>query len=206
MPWLSAVGAVVEAWYPGEQDGAAIAAVLAGDVNPSGHLPVTFPTSMAKSAVPTKAQWPGVGLVSTYSEGLQVGYRYNHATGVRPLFPFGFGLSYTTFSYRHATVVRSGDNYSVSAVVTNTGRVVGSDVAQVYVTFPKAAGEPPGQLAAFTTVTLAPGVSQTVTMTVPGTQLATFQPGGWTTVPGNYRFAVGDNSASQPTGASVQAE
>ncbi len=87
MPWLSKVGAVVEAWYPGEQDGAAIAAVLAGDVSPSGHLPVTFPTSMAKSAVPARSQWPGIGLTSTYSEGLQVGYRFNHATGTTPAVP-----------------------------------------------------------------------------------------------------------------------
>jgi beta-glucosidase len=203
MPWLSKVGAVVEAWYPGEQDGAAIAAVLAGDVNPSGHLPVTFPTSMAKSAVPTKAQWPGVGLTSNYSEGLRVGYRFNHATGTRPLFPFGFGLSYTSFSYRRATVVHQGGGYVVSVVVTNTGRRVGTDVAQVYVTQPKVAGEPPGQLAAFASVTLAPGVSRVVSLTVPDEQLETFRADRWTTVPGTYRFAVGDSSASQPSGASV---
>ncbi len=106
MPWLSKVGAVIEDWYPGEQDGTAIAAVLAGDVDPSGHLPVTFPTSMAASAVPTTSQWPGNGLTSTYSEDLEVGYRFNHATGTKPLFPFGFGLSYTTFSIRRAKVVR----------------------------------------------------------------------------------------------------
>ncbi|HEX7459894.1 MAG TPA: glycoside hydrolase family 3 C-terminal domain-containing protein [Acidimicrobiales bacterium] len=204
MPWLSKVGAVVEAWYPGEQDGAAIAAVLAGDVNPSGHLPVTFPTSMAKSAVPTRSQWPGVGHTSTYSEGLQVGYRFNHATGTKPLFPFGFGLSYTTFSYRHATVVRSSSGYAVSVTVTNTGRQVGTDAAQAYLTFPKAAGEPPGQLAAFATVTLAPGVSRVVTLTVPDAQLRTFRPTGWTTVPGTYRIGVGDSSATQPTRVSVR--
>ena len=99
--------------------------MLAGDVNPSGHLPVTFPTSMAKSAVPTRSQWPGIGLTSTYSEGLQVGYRFNHATGTKPLFPFGFGLSYTTFSYRHVTVIHQGGGYAVSVEVTNTGRRVG---------------------------------------------------------------------------------
>ena len=204
MPWLSKVGAVIEAWYPGEQDGTAIAALLAGDVSPTGHLPVTFPTSMAKSAVPTKSQWPGVNLTSTYSEGLLVGYRFDHATRTTPLFPFGFGLTYTTFSYRHAVVTQRGDGYAVSVVVTNTGRRTGTDVAQVYLTYPTAAGEPPGQLAAFTTVTLAPGSSQVVTMTVPDNQLETYQPSGWTVVPGTYRFAVGDSSASQPTGASVR--
>ena len=204
MPWLSKVGAVVEAWYPGEQDGAAIAAVLAGDVNPSGHLPVTFPTSMAKSAVPTQSQWPGIGLTSTYSEGLQVGYRFNHTTGTKPLFPFGFGLSYTTFSYRHATVTHSSAGYAVSVTVTNTGQRVGTDATQAYLTFPKSAGESPGQLAAFATVTLAPGVSRVVTLTVPDAQLRTFQPGGWTTVPGTYRIGVGDSSATQPTQVSVR--
>ncbi len=203
MPWLSKVGAVIEAWYPGEEDGAAIAAVLTGEVDPSGHLPVTFPTSMAASAVPSPAQWPGVNLTSTYSEGLNVGYRFNHATGTRPLFPFGFGLSYTTFSYRHATVVHRSGGYAVSVVVTNTGGRVGTDVAQAYLTFPTAAAEPPGQLAAFATVNLAPKVSRTVTLTVPADQLKTFQSSGWETVPGTYGIGVGDSSASQPTRVSI---
>jgi beta-glucosidase len=145
-----------------------------------------------------------VNLTSTYSEGLLVGYRFDHATRTTPLFPFGFGLTYTTFSYRHAVVTQRGDGYAVSVVVTNTGPRTGTDVAQVYLTYPTAAGEPPGQLAAFTTVTLAPGSSQVVTMTVPDNQLETYQPSGWTVVPGTYRFAVGDSSASQPTGASLR--
>jgi beta-glucosidase len=206
MPWLASVGAVVEAWYPGEQDGAAIAAVLSGDVNPSGHLPVTFPTSMAKSAVPTRAQWPGVGLTSTYSEGLLVGYRFNRATGTKPLFPFGFGLSYTTFSYRRATVVHRGNAYVVSVMVTNTGPRAGTDVVQAYMTHPQAAHEPPGQLAAFGTVILAPGESHVVSLAVQDKQLETFQTSGWTTVPGDYRIAVGDNSATQPTSTSFSIE
>lgn len=202
MPWLSKVGAVIEAWYPGEQDGAAIAAVLAGDVNPSGHLPVTFPTSMAKSAVPSNAQWPGIGLTSSYSEGLQVGYRFNHATGTKPLFPFGFGLSYTSYSYRRAAVVHRGSGYIVSVVVTNTGHRVGTDVVQVYLTHPQAAHEPPGQLAAFADVILNPGESQLVNLTIGDKQLETFQDRGWTMVPGKYRIAVGNSSTIQPTSTS----
>ena len=165
---------------------------------------MTFPTSMAKSAVPTTAQWPGIGLVSTYTEGLDVGYRFNHATGTKPLFPFGFGLSYTTFSYRHLAVVHQNGGYAVSVDVTNTGGRIGTDVAQAYLTFPKAAGEPPGQLAAFAPVTLAPGISHTVEMTIPDSQLATYQTAGWATVPGKYQIAVGDSSASQPTRVSVE--
>lgn len=199
MPWLSKVKAVIEAWYPGEEDGTAIANVLTGAVNPSGHLPVTFPTSLAKSAVSKVSQWPGIGLTSTLSEGLQVGYRYDHATGTKPLFPFGFGLSYTTFSFSHLTVARSSDGYRVTVQVTNTGSRDGSDVAQAYLTFPTRAAEPPGQLAAFAPVTLAAGATQTVDLTIPASQLQTFQASGWTTVPGIYRIGVGDSSASQPT-------
>ena len=107
MPWLARVQGVMEAWYPGEQDGASIAALLYGDVDPSGRLPVTFPASNAATDVDTAAQWPGVDLTSTYSEGLEVGYRYDHAAGVEPLFPFGYGLAYTRFALARLTLMRS---------------------------------------------------------------------------------------------------
>ena len=203
MPWLHQVQGVLEAWYPGEVDGTAVAALLTGDVAPSGHLPVTFPTGASTTGVSSPSQWPGIGYTSTYSEGLEVGYRYDHATGTRPLFPFGFGLTYTTFRIRDAAVAQAAGGYSVSAVVTDTGSRAGSDVVQAYLTFPPAAGEPPGQLAAFAPVTLAAGQSRTVTLTVPATRLRTYLGGGWTTVPGTYTIGVGDNSASQPTHVSV---
>ncbi len=158
---------VVEDWYPGEEDGDAIAAVLYGDVDPSGHLPVTFPVSAAQSAINTPEQWPGVDLVSTYSEGLDVGYRYNHATGVRPLFAFGDGLSYTRFTLSDLSVHRSHGSDLVSVRVANVGRRTGTAVPQAYLTDPPAAGEPPAQLAAFARVTLRAGASRRMTMTVP---------------------------------------
>ena len=205
MPWLHRVGAVLEAWYPGEQDGAAAAALLVGAAAPTGHLPVTFPTSDRATAVRTTSQWPGTGLTSTYSEGLAVGYRWNHLTGTRPLFPFGFGLTYTTFAFSKPTVSRSGTGYTVTVSVANTGRRSGSDVVQAYLTFPERAGEPPGQLAAFQPVTVAPGRTRTVTLTVPGSAFQSFQPTGWTSSRGTYRIAVGDSSASLPLQLAVPA-
>ena len=200
MPWLSKVRAVVEDWYPGEEDGAAIAAVLTGQVDPSGHLPVTFPTSLAKSAVSTVAQWPGVGLTSTLSEDLDVGYRYDHATGPGRSSRSGSGCP-TRPTRSAASGSRVAGGYALTVRVANTGHRTGTDVAQAYLTFPKRAGEPPGQLAAFAPVTLAAGTSRTVTLHVSASQLATYQPTGWTTVPGTYSVGVGDSSASQPTHA-----
>lgn len=195
MPWLDRVSAVVEAWYPGEEDGNAIAAVLFGDVDPSGHLPVTFPSSADGTAVAATSQWPGVGLTSTFSEGLDVGYRYDHATGTQPLFPFGFGLSYTRFDLSGLTVSRSGRGVTVRVRVADAGARPGTAVPQAYLTFPPAAGEPPAQLVAFTPVTLAPGRSRLVTLTIPGSAFDTYLGRSWTTVPGDYTLSVGQSSS-----------
>jgi beta-glucosidase len=111
MPWLSQVKGVIEARYPGEEDGNAISAVLFGRVDPSGKLPITFPSSENDVPANTPQQWPGVNAVATYSEGLNVGYRYDDATGQTPLFPFGFGLSYTTFAFSHLRVDGGQDGH-----------------------------------------------------------------------------------------------
>ena len=203
MPWLGGVKGVVEAWYPGEQDGAAIAALLYGDVDPSGRLPVTFPASDTLTAVATPSQWPGVDLTSSYSEGLEVGYRYDHATGTQPLFPFGFGLSYTRFSLDRLTVARSATGTALRVRVSNTGARSGIAVPQAYLTFPAAAGEPPAQLEAFAPVDLGPGQSRVVTLSVPASALRVYLGGAWTTVPGTYTFSVGQSSADLPLTASV---
>jgi beta-glucosidase len=198
MPWLHQVAAVVEAWYPGEQDGAAIAAILMGDFDPSGHLPVTFPTSQMTSAVSTPSQWPGTDFVSSYSEGLDVGYRYINHTGTHPLFPFGFGLSYTTFSFTGLSISPRQAAVDVSAEIKNTGRRLGRDVVQAYLTYPAAAGEPPGQLVAFRSVALRPGAAVKVTMTIPRSQLRIYRSPRWAVIAGRYALGVGDSSASQP--------
>ncbi|GAA1995371.1 glycoside hydrolase family 3 C-terminal domain-containing protein [Catenulispora subtropica] len=207
MPWLNQVAGVVEAWYPGQEDGNAIAALLFGDVNPSGKLPVTFPASLADVPASTAAQWPGTGGTVQYSEGVKVGYRWYDAQNITPLFPFGFGLSYTTFGFSGLTVSApdSSGDVAVSATVTNTGSVAGSDVAQLYVADPASTGEPPKQLKGFQRVTLDPGASTTVHFTVGTHDLAYWNETahGWTTPAGTYGVLVGDSSRDLPLSGSV---
>src|SRR5580704_1660951 len=170
MPWLNDVAGVFEAWYPGQQDGNAIAALLYGDVNPSGHLPETFPANASQgvaqggTVLTPNAQFPGNGTDIDYSEGIDVGYRYYDTHGQTPLFPFGYGLSYTNFSYSHLQVEPSQHGATATVTITNTGRTTGAEVAQLYLTEPAAAGEPPYQLKGFQKVTLAPGQSQRITL------------------------------------------
>jgi beta-glucosidase len=195
MPWLAKVAGVIEDWYPGEQAGSAIAALLFGDVDPGGRLPVTFPTSDASAAINTTAQWPGVDFTATYTEGLDVGYRYNHATGVQPLFPFGYGLSYTRFTLGKLGVRRTAAGYALTVRVSNKGGVAGTDVPQAYLTYPAAAGEPPAQLVAFAPVTLGAGETRTVTLSVPASAFESYLNGSWSTTPGTYILSVGQSSA-----------
>ena len=204
MPWLRQVRAVLEAWYPGEQDGAAIAALLYGDVDPSGRLPVTFPASDTETGIDTAAQWPGINLTSTYSEGLEVGYRYDHATGTQPLFPFGYGLAYTRFSLSRLTLTRSHDGFSLRVRVSNTGTRAGVAVPEAYLTYPPAAGEPPAQLVAFSPVALGPRRSRAVTLEVPSSSFRVYLDGGWTTVSGTYTLSVGQSSSVLPLSVSVR--
>jgi beta-glucosidase len=205
MPWASQVPAIVEAWYPGEEDGNAVAAVLFGDVNPSGKLPDTFPASNGQVPASTPQQWPGVNDTAVYSEGLDVGYRYYDANHLTPLFPFGYGLSYTTFSMRHLAVARHGGHVVVKADVTNTGTRTGAEVAQAYVADPEAAGEPPEQLRGFARVTLRPGQTKPVMIVLDphSFQIWDSTAQKWTTVPGRYTISLGDSSVNLPLHATV---
>ena len=200
MPWLGQVPSVLEAWYPGEADGNAIAAVLFGQVNPGGKLPITFPASGAAVPANTPAQYPGVNGTATYSEGLEVGYRYDDAAGITPLFPFGYGLSYTSFAFSHLTVAGPGapaGTVRVDAQVTNTGPRAGTEVAQLYVGDPAAAQEPPRLLRGFQRVTLQPGQGTVVHFSLPASGLAHWDTSthSWATAPGTYQVYVGDSSA-----------
>jgi beta-glucosidase-like glycosyl hydrolase len=205
MPWLGQVAGVVEAWYPGEEDGNAIAAILFGKVDPSGRLPITFPTTDGQSAIHTPTQWPGIDLSSSFTEGLDVGYRYDHAHHIQPLFPFGYGLSYTNFSLKGLNASRSQSGVTLEVKVTNTGTVAGTDVPQAYLTYPSSADEPPAQLVAFYPVTLPPGHSKTVSLFIASSAFQTYLNRGWTTVPGRYQLLVGQSSSNLPLSTSVPA-
>jgi beta-glucosidase len=200
MPWINHVQGVIEDWYPGEEDGRAIAAVLTGAFDPSGRLPLTFPASTTPRPVASAAQFPGVnGTVNfgTGDSGLDVGYRWYQTHNIRPLFPFGYGLSYTTFGLSDASVENHSGTISVSLLVTNTGSVSGADVIQVYVKDPAATGEPPEQLRAFARVALGPGSSRIVTMNFPVASLGVYSQGNSRTFSGTYGVNVGNSSGTQ---------
>ena len=203
MPWVGQVQGILENWFPGQVDGDAIAPILFGDVDPSGRLPVTFPVKLSDDLLQTPAQYPGVteagdtvGPHSSYSEGLLVGYRWYDAKNITPLFPFGYGLSYTTFGYSKIAVTRTGAGASVTFTVTNTGSRAGAEVAQVYVGDPAAVGEPPKQLKGFGRVSLNPGRSATVTVPLDAMSFAHWDTSkhAWAVSAGTYEVTVGGSS------------
>ena len=199
MPWLDKVQAVVEAWYPGQSGGEAIANVLYGKVNPSGHLPITFPKSIDQNPRP---DMPGIDLKPGqvfdvhYTEGAKVGYRWFADQKLTPLFPFGFGLSYASFSFSNLTV-EGGQTLTVSFDVTNTGSVAGEAVPQVYLT--SQAGKPLERLIGFERVSLEPGQSQHVSVSADPRLIANFDTTakGWRVDAGEYGVAV-SRSANDP--------
>lgn len=220
-PWRNQVAGLLEAWYPGEDGGTAIAHVLFGDVDPGGRLPATFPTSA--TAIPTAAggaaQYPGVinplaGNCSvdvlsipcplfqeTYSEGVMVGYRWYQQNHVTPAFPFGFGLSYTSFRFSRLRI----HGNRVTVTVTNTGRRTGSAVPELYVSLPSLPGvpEPPEQLKGFAKPELKPHRSRQVTfpLNARAFQYWSDAAGAWESAPGCDTISVGPSSASLPLSA-----
>ncbi|HEY7916831.1 MAG TPA: glycoside hydrolase family 3 C-terminal domain-containing protein [Acidimicrobiales bacterium] len=199
MPWLPQVAGVVEAWYPGEEDGKAVAAVLTGRVDPSGRLPITFPASPTAQPASTVAEFPGIDAAVSFGSGLDIGYRWYQANGVTPLFPFGFGLDYTTFALSDAQIAPlPGGGYAVQVDVTNTGARSGADVIQAYVSDPLGLGEPPEQLRAFTKLVVAPGATTRTTLVLPASGFASDAGGTPTVVAGKYVVGVGQSSADLP--------
>ena len=217
MPWADQVAGIIEAWYPGQEDGNAIAAILYGDVNPSAKLPLTFPRNAAQIPTAKKDQWPGVDGHSLYSERLNVGYRWYDATNTQPLFPFGFGLSYTTFKFGHLAVepakleLRSGataGKITVKVDVTNTGKRKGAEVVEVYVGQPPANGEPPHQLRAFAKVQLEPGETKQVALELDERSFSIFDvlQGRWIPQDGKYEILAGDSSRDLPLQSTITVE
>lgn len=189
-PWSGKVAGLLEAWYPGTAGGEAIANLLFGKANPSGHLPASFPRSVTQLPKPSE---PNAG-DTTYTEGATVGYKWYDAKGDTPAFPFGYGLSYTSFAYSGLAAKPAGGTINVSFAVRNTGRVRGKDVAQVYVS--GAGWEAPKRLGAFQKVNLAPGASTNVTLTIDPRLLATFDKASksWKIAPGTYKVLLGQSS------------
>ena len=221
MPWIDRVSAAIEAWFPGIRGGEAIADLLFGDVNPSGRLPITFPRSEQDLPRPKLAQQPAPGpgdMVDyipslgfkinnrkfdvSYDEGLKVGYKWYEAENKLPLFAFGFGLSYTTFSYSDLKATAATLTFNVK----NTGSRAGSETAQVYVTLPASAGEPFHRLVAWQKVALAPGESKSVTLALDPHYLSIFNADRetWDLLPGSYTISAGGSSNNLPLHAAVE--
>jgi beta-glucosidase len=201
MPWIDHVPAILEAWYPGEEDGNVVADLVFGDVNPSGKLPMTFPRSETQTPVSSPSQYPGVNATAIYSEKLDVGYRWYDAQNQSPLFPFGFGLSYTTFAMNNLAVSRATSGQcSASLDVTNTGPREGAEVVQIYVAAPPSAGEPPKQLKGFKKVTLKPGETCRVEIALDTRAFSIWDTkvNQWRVFPGEYQILAGDSSRDLP--------
>lgn len=196
MPWLDKVAAVVEAWYPGSKGGEAIADILFGKADPSGRLPITFPSSEAQLL---RKDIPGWGKPDftpaeiTYTEGAEIGYRHFAQANLKPLFPFGYGLGYTSFAFSNLRV-SGGETLTASFEVTNKGTRPGDAVPQVYLT--SAAGAKRTRLLGWSKVTLAPGETRTVAVTAEPRLLARFDTAGhaWKIDGGDYQVALGDSA------------
>jgi beta-glucosidase len=212
MPWRNRIEGLLEAWYPGQQDGNAIAALLFGDVDPSAKLPETFPASGRDLPTQTGRQYPGVADAggvpqAVYSEGLLIGYRWYAAKRIAP-FPFGFGLSYTMFSLHGLHVAAGGGRGRIAKVsfdVTNTGSRAGAEVAQLYVADPRSAGEPPRQLKGFAKVALRPKARRRVTLALDFSSVAHWSSSAqrWRATRGCYRILVGSSSRDLPLSSTV---
>jgi beta-glucosidase len=214
MPWINKVSAVVEAWYAGSKGADAVANILFGDVNPSAKLPMTFPRSEADLPHPQLVMPPRgmreppnsakVTLATpifavNYDEGVKVGYKWYDAENKPVLFPFGFGLSYTTYGYS-GLKVKSGNQTRLSFTVKNTGSRAGEEIAEVYAALPSGTGEPPKRLVGWSKVHLDPGESKEVSVTLDPKYLSIFDEmlDGWKLVPGDYTFMVGGSSQELP--------
>ncbi|CCH88469.1 beta-glucosidase [Modestobacter italicus] len=219
MPWIDAVPAVLEAWNQGAEDGHVVADLLFGVVNPAGKLPTTYPRSWADTPFAGHPErYPGTDEgagypVLRYSEGRQMGYRWYQAQGITPLFPFGHGLSYTTFELSDLAVSPERTDgaapLTVQLTVANTGDVAGAEVAQVYLELPEAAQQPPKRLVGFCKIWLEPGAAERISVTIDPAAtnhpLSVWDDGAhdFVVLPGEYTVFVGSSSEDTPLSATV---
>lgn len=211
MPWVNKVPAIVQAWYLGNETGNTLADILSGDVNPSGKLPYTYYTSLDQVGAHKLGAYPGTKTKDRfgnemwdmpYNEGIYVGYRYIDKNKLKPNFPFGHGLSYTTYKYGKATVDKAvgakGDKFTVSVPVTNTGKRAGSETVQLYISDLKSSVDRPvKELKGFSKVALQPGETKTVTFEIDEPALSFFDADkhAWVSEPGDFEALVGASSA-----------
>src|SRR5580658_2806779 len=225
MPWVDKVAGIVEAWYAGSSGHKALANILVGEVNPTGKLPLTFPRSeadlphpnapkipsesqvragdVADNGAPTANASAHAGYAVHYDEGPEVGYKWYEAQRKKPLFPFGFGLSYTTYAYSGLSV--DSVTKTVRFTVKNTGRRAGTEIAEVYAKLPKGSDESFKRLVGWKRVTLAAGESQSITITIDDRVLQTFdeETNVWNLTKGEYQVMVGGSSDDTPLLASL---
>lgn len=203
MPWVSKVSAIMQGWYLGSEAGNALADVISGQANPSGKLPFSFPKKLEDNAAHYfgELSYPGDSIDQYYKEGILVGYRWFDTKKIAPLFPFGHGLSYTTFVYSDITVdkikVRNDETVKVVFKLTNTGEIEGAETTQLYVGKPKSSIDRAlKELKGFDKVFLKAGESQTVTLELPMSSLAYYNEtnGGWETETGRYTLMIGSSS------------
>ena len=199
MPWIDKVPAVLQLWYDSQEQGNALADILFGDVNPSGKLPTTFPVRLQDN--PAYINYPGENGKVRYGEGIFVGYRYYDKKEVEPLFPFGHGLSYTTFEYSNlrlsARSITPNELLDVEVDVANTGKVTGKEVVQLYVRDVKSTiSRPEKELKAFTKVELEPGQTKTIALSLDREAFWYFDvlKNAWATEPGDFEILVGASS------------
>ncbi len=211
MPWIEEVAAVMHVWYPGQEYGNAVTDLLFGEANPAGRLPITFPKRLQDT--PAFTNYPGQGGQVRYGEGIFVGYRYYDFKDVEPLFPFGHGLSYTSFAYSDLQIVavekEAASAFLISAIVKNIGAFKGDEVVQLYVgPHTQSTSRPPKELKGFIRVTLAPGAESHVEFQISARDLAFYdvRTGGWKAVAGTYTARLGASSRDIRLAGAIQLE
>jgi beta-glucosidase len=201
--WIHKVAGLVYAWYPGENGNTAVAGIMFGKIDPSGRLPDTFSRHWRDE--PAYGHFPAVNNVIDFTSGIYTGYRWYNKKHIQPLYPFGFGLSYTTFAMHHLQVTSTGTGkhrtYEVTAQVTNTGNMAGAEVAQLYIhPLVDRKNRCVQTLKGFARVNLQPGQSKTVRMKLDWRNFAYYDTANhdWQVPPGKYEIAVGSSSADEP--------